>query len=434
VSSYSLLVSLHVACVIVWLGSSTTVAFLTVYALRANRIVLGQLGALVRALTLWVLLPASLAAPAVGVAAAHAGHWPELFFFHVGEGAFAFSFLLTVAVRLPLLRRGRRGTVDDVRLARYLLALAVAELTVLYVAVADMVVKPDGIGAGGVRYGAGLIAVGLLAAVAIAFRGHRTAARTRQKENGMRIVVIGGTGLIGSKLVEKLRAAGHDPLAASLDTGVNTITGEGLREALAGAEVVVDVSNSPALDDAGVLSFFQTSSRNLLAAESEVGVKHHVVLSVVGADRLPESGYLRAKVAQEDVVKESSVPYTILRASQFFEFIGRLADSSSDGTVIHLAPAFIQPESADDVAAALADVAVHEPANGIVELGGPEEFRLDELARRVLDAINDERLVETDAHALYFGAELEPRSLVPGPHARIAATRFEDWLDRSTAA
>jgi uncharacterized protein YbjT (DUF2867 family) len=249
----------------------------------------------------------------------------------------------------------------------------------------------------------------------------------------MKIVVIGGTGLIGSKLVEKLREDGHEPLAASLDTGVNTITGDGLAQALEGADVLVDVSNSPTMDAAAVLDFFQTSSRNLLAAEATAGVKHHVVLSVVGADRLPGSGYLRAKVAQEEAVREGAVPYTVLRASQFFEFIGRLADSSSNGEVIELAPAFVQPESADDVAATLADIALHQPVNGVVELAGPEQFRLDELARRVLSAGLDERLVRTDIHAPYFGAELETDSLVPGPDARIAPTRFEEWLGQSVA-
>jgi uncharacterized protein YbjT (DUF2867 family) len=249
----------------------------------------------------------------------------------------------------------------------------------------------------------------------------------------MKIVVIGGTGLIGSKLVEKLRRAGHEPLAAAPDTGVNTITGDGLAEALEGALVLVDVSNAPVMDDDGVLDFFQTSTRNLLVAEAGAGVTHHVVLSVVGADRLPESGYLRAKVAQEEEVKAGMVPYTIVRASQFFEFIGRLADSSSTGEAIHLAPVFVQPESADDVAATLADVAVNEPVNGIVELAGPEQFRLDELARRVLRANEDERLVEADVHARYFGAELDEHSLTPAGNARIAPTRFEDWLTRSTA-
>jgi uncharacterized protein YbjT (DUF2867 family) len=247
----------------------------------------------------------------------------------------------------------------------------------------------------------------------------------------MKIVVIGGTGLIGSKLVEKLREEGHDPLAASPDTGVNTLTGDGLAEALEGAQVVVDVANAPDWDDAAVLDFFQTSSSNLLVAETAAGVKHHVALSVVGADRLPESGYLRAKLAQEEAVKAGTVPYTILRATQFFEFIGRIADSSSDGETVHLAPVFVQPESADDVAAALAEVAVSEPVNGIVELAGPEQFRLDELARRVLRANNDPRSVTTDVHARYFGAELVDHSLTPGSSARIAPTRFEDWLSQS---
>jgi uncharacterized protein YbjT (DUF2867 family) len=247
----------------------------------------------------------------------------------------------------------------------------------------------------------------------------------------MKIIVIGGTGLIGSKLVEKLREDGHEPLAASPDTGVNTLTGDGLAEALEGAQVVVDVANAPVWDDAAVLDFFQTSSRNILAAESAAGVKHHVTLSVVGADRLPESGYLRAKLAQEETAKTGSVPYTILRATQFFEFIGRIADSSIDGDTVRLAPVFVQPESADDVAAALADVAVSEPVNGIVELAGPEQFRLDELARRVLRANNDPRPVTADVHARYFGAELADHSLTPGSNARIAPTRFEDWLSQS---
>jgi len=247
----------------------------------------------------------------------------------------------------------------------------------------------------------------------------------------MKIVVIGGTGLIGSKLVEKLRDAGHEALAASPDTGVNTITGEGLDEALEGAQVVVDVANAPNWDDAAVMNFFQTSARNVLAAEVAAGVKHHVALSVVGTDRLPESGYLRAKLAQEEIVKKGSVPYTILRATQFFEFIGRIAESGADGDTIRLAPVFVQPESAADVSAALADVALSEPVNGIVELGGPEQFRLDELARRVLSAKNDPRLVTADVHAQYFGTELEDHSLTPGSDARIAPTRFEDWLSQS---
>jgi uncharacterized protein YbjT (DUF2867 family) len=247
----------------------------------------------------------------------------------------------------------------------------------------------------------------------------------------MKIVVIGGTGLIGSKLVKKLREDGHDPLAASPDTGVDTITGEGLAKALEGAQVVVDVANAPAWDDEAVLDFFQTSSRNLLAAETAAGVGHHVTLSIVGADRLPESGYLRAKVAQEEVVKAGPVPYTIVRASQFFEFIGRIVDSSTDGDTVRLSPALVQPESADDVASTLADVAVGAPLNDTVELAGPEAFRLDELARRVLKASDDERQVTADVHARYFGAELDDLSLTPGDDARIGPTRFEDWLSQS---
>jgi uncharacterized protein YbjT (DUF2867 family) len=247
----------------------------------------------------------------------------------------------------------------------------------------------------------------------------------------MRIVVIGGTGLIGSKLVDKLRDQGEDPLPASPDTGVNTLTGEGLAEALEGARVVVDVANAPAWDDAAVLEFFQTSARNLLAAEEAAAVGHHVVLSIVGTDRLPESGYFRAKVAQEEAVKAATVPYTILRATQFFEFIGRIADSGTDGNTVRLSPALIQPEAAADVAAALADVAVSAPVNGTVELAGPEAFRLDELARRFLGARNDPREVTADVHARYFGAELDDDSLTPGDDARIAPTRFEDWLRQS---
>jgi uncharacterized protein YbjT (DUF2867 family) len=247
----------------------------------------------------------------------------------------------------------------------------------------------------------------------------------------MKIVVIGGTGLIGSKLVEKLRKDGHDPLAAAPNTGVNTLTGEGLSEALKGAQVVVDVANAPAWGDAEVLDFFQTSSRNLLAAEAAAGVGHHVTLSVVGAERLTESGYMRAKVAQEDLVKAGPIPYTIVRATQFFEFIGRIADSGADGDTIRLSPALIQPESADDVASTLADVAVGAPLNDTVELAGPEAFRLDELAQRVLNASGDPRPITADVHARYFGAELDDQSLTPGDDARIAPTHLEDWLSQS---
>lgn len=247
----------------------------------------------------------------------------------------------------------------------------------------------------------------------------------------MKIVVIGGSGLIGSKLVNGLRQDGHDPLPASPDTGVDIITGEGLADALEGAQVVVDVANAPVWDDAAVLDFFQTSSRNLLSAEAAAGVGHHVTLSVVGADRLPDSGYLRAKVAQEELVKAGPIPYTIVRATQFFEFIGRIAESGADGETIRLSPALIQPEAAADVAATLADVAVGAPLNDTVELAGPEAFPLDELARRLLSASDDPREVTGDVHARYFGTELDDRSLTPGDDARIAPTRFEDWLSQS---
>jgi uncharacterized protein YbjT (DUF2867 family) len=249
----------------------------------------------------------------------------------------------------------------------------------------------------------------------------------------MKIVVIGGTGLIGSKLVEKLRDAGHEVLAASPNSGVDTITAEGLADALEGAQVVVDVANAPNWDDAAVMNFFQTASRNLVAAETAAGVKHHVGLSVVGADQLSESGYMRAKIAQEETVQSGPVPYTILRATQFFEFIERIADSSVKGENVHLPPVFIQPESADDVASTLAELAMNEPVNGIVELAGPEEFRLDELVRRFFTANNDPRRVTVDINAPYFGAELDYFSLTPGGHARIAPTHFEDWLTHSVA-
>jgi uncharacterized protein YbjT (DUF2867 family) len=250
----------------------------------------------------------------------------------------------------------------------------------------------------------------------------------------MKIVVIGGTGLIGSKLVGKLREAGHSPLAASPNSGVDIITGKGLPEALAGARVVVDVSNAPAWDDAAVMDFFQTSARNISSAETAAGVSHHVALSVVGTERLQGSGYFRAKLAQEEAVRAAPVPYTILRATQFFEFLGRIADSSSDGETVRLPPVLIQPEAADDVAAALADVALGTPVNGIVELAGSEPFRLDELVARVLSAKHDPRRVIPDVHARYFGVELDDHSLTPGGHARIAPTRLEDWLRSATNA
>lgn len=230
----------------------------------------------------------------------------------------------------------------------------------------------------------------------------------------MKIVVVGGSGLIGTKLVNRLREGGHDAVAASPSSGIDTLTGAGLPEALKGAQVVVDVTNSPSFEDAAVLEFFQTSARKLLSAEAAAGVRHNVVLSVVGADRLPDSGYMRAQVAQETLIKAGAVPYTIARATQFFAFIGRIADGSTDGDTVRLSPALMQPVAADDVAAALAEIAVGPPANGIVELAGPEALPLDQLVRPVLSAKRDPRNVSTDVHARYFGTELNDRSLTPG--------------------
>ena len=250
----------------------------------------------------------------------------------------------------------------------------------------------------------------------------------------MKVVVIGGSGLIGTKLVNNLRQRGHQVLAASPATGVNTITGESLAEALAGAQVVVDVANSPSFEDKAVLEFFETSGRNLLAAEAAVGVKHHVALSVVGTDRLPDSGYLRAKVAQESLIKASKIPYTILRSTQFFEFLGGIAQAGTDGNTVRLSPALAQPIAANDVANALTDVVLGAPVNGIVEIGGPERVGLAELVQRFLTAKHDGRTVVPDIHARYFGAELNDQSLVPGDDARIAPTHFEDWLAESSRA
>ena len=247
----------------------------------------------------------------------------------------------------------------------------------------------------------------------------------------MKIVVIGGSGLIGTKLVKKLRQLGHEVVAASPSLGVNTITGEGLAEALAGAQVVVDVANAPSWEDKAVLEFFETSGRNLLAAEAAAGVRHHVALSVVGTDRLLQSGYFRAKMAQENLIKASKIPYTIVRATQFFEFVNGIAQSASDGQTVRLPPALMQPIVSDDVAAALADVAINTPVNGMIELAGPELIRQDELVRRFLSAKQDARQVVTDLHARYFGLELNDQSLTPGDNPRIGPTRFEDWLSRS---
>ena len=250
----------------------------------------------------------------------------------------------------------------------------------------------------------------------------------------MKIVVIGGTGLIGSKVVTKLRELGHEAVPASPNTGVNTVTGEGLPEAMEGADVVIDVSNSPSFEDAAVLEFFETSTRNLIAAEEEAGVAHHVALSVVGTDRLPDSGYFRAKIAQENLIKASSIPYSIIHATQFFEFVKSIADAATDGNTVRLAPVLFQPMAADDVASAVVRTAVGSPINGTVEVAGPELFRFDELIRKGLNARKDPREVVADPKAPYFGAQLSERTLVPGDGATLAETRFEDWLDRTLVA
>ena len=249
----------------------------------------------------------------------------------------------------------------------------------------------------------------------------------------MKIVVIGGTGLIGSKLVNKLREHGHEAVAASPNSGVNTLTGEGLAEVLKGASVVVDVSNSPSWDDAAVLKFFETSTRNLLAYETAAGVRHHVALSVVGTQLLAESGYFRAKIAQEKLIKESSIPYSIVHATQFFEFLKGLADISMVGGKVHLPPVLFQPMAADDVASGVARIAVGPPVNGIVEIAGPEQFRVDELVRRRLASLKDPREVIADPNALYSGAKLSERTLLPGNNARLGETRFETWLTQPAA-
>ena len=246
----------------------------------------------------------------------------------------------------------------------------------------------------------------------------------------MRIIVIGGTGLIGSKLVKKLREQGHDVVAASPDSGVNTITGEGLADAVRGAAVVVDVSNSPSFEDAPVMTFFETSTRNLLAAEAKAGVGHHVALSVVGTERLQESGYFRAKNAQERLIKSSSIPYSIVHATQFFEFVKRIAADATEGNRVRLAPVLIQPMASDDVASAMAKVATGPPLNGMVEIAGPEPIRLDELVRMGLRAQNDPREVVADPGARYSGAVLTERTLLPDDGARLGTIRFEDWLSQ----
>ncbi len=249
----------------------------------------------------------------------------------------------------------------------------------------------------------------------------------------MKIVVIGGTGLIGSKVVKILSAKGHEAVAASPNSGVNTLTGEGLAEVLKGTQVVVDVSNSPSFEDKAVMEFFKTSTGNLLKYEAVAGVRHHVALSVVGTERLPDSGYMRAKMAQEKLIKESSIPYSIVHATQFFEFVKRIADEAAVGNTVRLPPVLFQPMAADDVASAVASVAAGSPLNGTVEIAGPERSRFDDFIRKSLSARNDPREVIADPGAPYFGAVLSERSLVPGDGAQLGQTRFADWL-RSPAS
>jgi uncharacterized protein YbjT (DUF2867 family) len=247
----------------------------------------------------------------------------------------------------------------------------------------------------------------------------------------MKVVIIGGSGLIGSKLIARLREQGHEAVPASPDSGVNTLTGEGLADVLTGAAVVVDVSNSPSFEDAAVLKFFETSTGNLLAAEAAAGVGHHVALSIVGSDRAPGSGYLRAKVAQEKLIRNSSIPYSIVRSTQFFEFLKRIADEATDGNTVRIAPVLFQPIAAEDVAKAVARVALSAPLNGIVEIAGPHQFRFDEFIRLGLGARQDPRVVVADPQARYFGAEMGERTLVPEADASLGEIRFEEWLVQS---
>jgi uncharacterized protein YbjT (DUF2867 family) len=254
---------------------------------------------------------------------------------------------------------------------------------------------------------------------------------SNMKGTVMKIAVLGGSGLIGSKLVNLLRQEGHEVVSASLASGLNTITGAGLDEALAGVQVVVDVTNSPSFEDKAVLEFFETSGRNIVAAEVKAGVKHHVALSVVGSERLPESGYLRAKMAQENLIKASPIPYTILRSTQFFEFLGGIAQSGTVGQTVHLSPALVQPIASEDVVAVLANVVVSPPVNGIIEVAGPERVSLAELVKRFLINMGDSRQVLPDANARYFGAVLNDQSLTPGANPRIGSRSFEEWFSES---
>ena len=250
----------------------------------------------------------------------------------------------------------------------------------------------------------------------------------------MKMVVIGGTGLIGSKVVEKLTAHGHEAVAAAPNTGVNTLTGEGLAEVLKNASVVIDVSNSPSFEDKAVMDFFRTSTGNLLAEGVRAGVRHYVALSVVGTERLQESGYMRAKLAQEKLIKDSGIPYSIVHATQFFEFVTRIADEATDGNQVRVPPVFIQPMAAEDVATAVAKIAVGTPLNGMVEVAGPERFHFDEFIRRGLRARNDSREVVVDPNARYFGIKPGELSLVASGEARIGGMRFEDWLSPTMSA
>jgi len=250
----------------------------------------------------------------------------------------------------------------------------------------------------------------------------------------MKIVVIGGTGLIGSKTVAILREGGHEVVAASPQNGINAITGEGLKAAMAGAQVVIDLANSPSFEDKAVLEFFETSGRNLLAAEAAAGVRHHVALSIVGTDRTPDNGYFRAKVAQEKLIEASGIPYTIIRATQFLEFLGTIAATSTDGNLVRLSPGLFQPIAADDVAAIVADVALAAPRSGIVEIAGPERAPFNEIIARYLKAVGDPREVVSDPEALYWGGRVEERSLVPLGEARLGRIGFDEWFRRSRAA
>jgi uncharacterized protein YbjT (DUF2867 family) len=255
----------------------------------------------------------------------------------------------------------------------------------------------------------------------------------RAKHNGaiMKIVVIGGSGLIGTKLVKNLRRDGHEVVPASPSSGVDTITGDGLSQALARADVVVDVTNAPSWEDNAVLAFFETSGRNLLATEAATGVGHHVALSVVGTERLLASAYFRAKLSQEKLIKASPIPYTIVRATQFFEFVGSIAQVATEGQTVRVPPVLMQPIAADDVAALMADVVLAEPLNGTVELAGPEPIRQDQLVQRFLNATGDTRRVLADPTALYYGVAVNDQSLTPGDHPRLGRTRFDDWLTRN---